>query len=59
LTFEYTACKTPQHNGQVERKYAMLFGHAHAMMNDAGFVDENVHLQHGLWAEAVGTTTKI
>ncbi len=29
------------------------------MMNDAGFVDENVHLRHGLWAEAVGTATKI
>jgi len=28
-------------------------------MNDAGFVDENVHLQCGLWAEAAGTAMKI
>jgi len=30
-----------------------------AMMNDASFIEENVDLCHGLWAEAVGTTTKI
>jgi len=59
LKFEYTARKTPQHNGRVERKYATLFGRARAMMNDAGFVGENVHLRRGLWAEAVGTATKL
>jgi len=59
LKFEYTARKTPQHNGRVERKYATLFGRACAMMNDAGFVEENIDLRRGLWAEAVGTATKI
>jgi len=59
LRFEYTARKTPQHNGRVERKYATLFGRTRAMMNDAGFVEENVDLRRGLWAEAVGTATKI
>jgi len=59
LKFEYTTCKTPQHNRRVEHKYAMLFGHAHAMMNDAGFVGNHMHLQQGLWAEAVGTAMKI
>jgi len=49
LKFEYTTCKTPQHNGLVEHKYATLFGRAHTMMNDAGFIDENVHLQ-ATWA---------
>jgi len=58
LKCEYTACKTPQHNGQVKHN-ATFFGHAHAMMNDAGFVGKNIHLRHGLWAEAVGTATKI
>jgi len=29
------------------------------MMNDAGFIDKNMHLQCGLWAEAVGTAMKI
>jgi len=36
-----------------------LFGRVRAMMNDAGFVEENVDLRRGLWAEAVGTATKI
>jgi len=44
LKFEYTVHKTPQNNGQVEHKYATLFGHARAMMNDAGFVDKSMHL---------------
>jgi len=59
LKFENTARKTPQHNGQVERKYATLFWRTCAMMNDTGFIDENVDLCRGLWAEAVGTATKI
>jgi len=42
LKFEYTTQK--KHNGQVKHKYAMLFGHACAMMNDAGFVGKNIHL---------------
>jgi len=45
LQFEYMTCKTPQQNNeQFKHKYATLFGHACAMMNDAGFVDKNVHL---------------
>ncbi len=59
LHFKYTAQKTPQHNGCIECKYATLFGQARAMMNDAGFVTENIHLRHGLWVEAAGMATKI
>ncbi len=36
-----------------------MFGRVRAMMNDAGFVEENIDLRRGLWAEAVGTATKI
>ena len=35
ITFEYTAPNTPQHNGVVERKFAMLYRRVRAMFTDA------------------------
>ena len=35
LSFEFTAHQTPQQNGQVEHKYATLFGRVQAMLNSA------------------------
>jgi len=59
LTFEFTARKTPQQNGRVERKFATLFGCVRAMLNGAGFVKEHETLRQGLWAECAATATKI
>ena len=54
LTFEYTAPGTPQQNGKVERKFAMLYGRVRAMLNAACLTKA---LRHGLWAEAARTAT--
>ncbi len=59
LQFKYTARKTPQQNGRVERKSATLFERVHAMLNTAGYVGEKMNLRHGLWAEAVAVATKV
>jgi len=57
--YSYTAHKTPQQNGCVERKSATLFGRVHAMLNAADYIGERTNLQHGLWAEAVAVATKV
>jgi hypothetical protein len=36
IQFEYTSPGTPQHDGQVERKFATLYGQVHVMFNNAG-----------------------
>ncbi len=58
LQFEYTAHKTLQQNGHVERKSATLFRRVHAMLNVAGYVSEKMNLWHGL-AEAMVVATKV
>ena len=56
IKFEYTAPRTPQQNGRVERKFATLYGRVRAMMNAAGLLG---HLRHGLWAECAATATTL
>eukprot|EP00733_Pompholyxophrys_punicea_P000165 Pompholyxophrys_punicea_v1_NODE_28_length_5163_cov_5.731206.p2 type:complete len:441 gc:universal NODE_28_length_5163_cov_5.731206:1806-3128(+) len=54
LKFEFTAPKTPQQNGVVERAFATLFARARAMFASAGF---GKGLKHKLWAECFLTAT--
>jgi len=49
ITFEYTACSTPQHNGQIERMFQTLYGRIKSMVNEAGLPG---YLRTGVWAEA-------
>src|SRR6056300_750676 len=56
LIFEFTAPNTPQRNGQVERKFATLYGRIRSMLNVARFPKE---MRGKLWAEAANTATKI
>ena len=59
IIFEFTARKTPQQNGRVERKFATLYGRVRAMLNEAGLVDKYEELRHRLWAECASTATKL
>ena len=36
IKFEYTSPRTPQQNGQIERKFATLYGRVRAMFISAG-----------------------
>jgi transposase InsO family protein len=54
LTFEYTAPRTPQQNGRVERKFASLYGRVRAMLNGARVTKE---IRGKLWAECANTAT--
>ena len=54
VTMEYTAPKTPQQNGIVERSFAFQYNKVHAMLNQAGITDE---LRKKLWAECASTAT--
>jgi len=54
LHFEYTARKTPQQNGRVERKFATLFGRVRSMLNGAKLPQG---IRDGLWAECAATAT--
>ena len=53
---EYTARETPQHNGTVERSFAMLYGRVRSILNHAG-LDPTRRAR--LWAEAAATATKL
>jgi len=59
LQFEFTARKTPQQNGRVERKFATLFGHVRSMLNNMKLVNKHQNMRNGLWAECAATATKI
>ena len=52
IDFEYTAPGTPQQNGWVEHKVAMLFKRVHAMLNSGKFT---IYLQSSLRMEAANT----
>ena len=54
MIFEYTAPRTPQQNGVVEREFVMVMGQAIAMMNHAGFT---MAKKQCLWSEAAQTAT--
>ena len=54
LTFEYTAPKTPQQNGRVERKFQTLYGRVRAMLIGSGI---DMPLRNRLWSEAANTAT--
>jgi len=56
IKFEFTARKTPQQNGKVERAFATLYGRMRAMMLSAGFEELR---RKELWTEAAATATKI
>ncbi len=53
---EFTARKTPQQNGKVERAFATLYGQMRSMMSAAKWNDER---KHRLWMEAAATATKL
>ncbi len=54
IKFEYTAPGTPQQNGQVERKFATMYGKVQAMLNDAKLI---AALHKKLWAKAANAAT--
>ena len=54
IDFEYTAPGTPQQNGCIKCKFAMLFNRVCAVLNDGRFT---AYLQSSLWAEAANTAT--
>ena len=56
IEFEFTAPKTPQQNGIVERKFATLYGRGRALLNRAKF---NRNMRKGLWAEAARIATML
>ena len=54
--FEYTAPRTPQQNGTVERAFATLYGKTRSMLNWGKFQD---NMRSGLWAEYANTATML
>jgi len=59
LNFKFTAQQTPQQNGRVEHKFAMLFGRVWSMLNSAGLTGKQENICHGLWAKCAETATKM
>jgi hypothetical protein len=56
IQFEYTPRDSPQYNGKVERKIAVLTGRVRSMLTAAGLPDK---LRPKLWAEAARTATDV
>ncbi len=56
LQFEYTARKTPQQNGRVERKFATLYGRVRSMLNGSKLPKD---IRDKLWAECAATATHV
>jgi hypothetical protein len=54
VKFEFTAPRTPQQNGIVERAFPTLQGRVRAMMNYAGFTHSARCL---MWVECANTST--
>lgn len=54
IRFEFTAPRTPQQNGVVERAFPTIMGRARAMMIAAGFSKK---MKQQMWAECIGTAT--
>jgi hypothetical protein len=56
IHYEFTAPNTPQQNGRVERKFAILYEYMRSMLNSAQLPEE---LRQKLWAEAAHHATDI
>jgi transposase InsO family protein len=56
IKFEFTAPATPQQNGRVEQKFAILYRYMRSFLNQAKLPD---NLRHKLWAEAASHSTDI
>ena len=54
MKFEFSAPRTPQKHGKVERKFQTFYGKIRAMPN-ASEID--IEIQNGLWAECVSTAS--
>jgi hypothetical protein len=56
IQYEFTAPNTPQQNGRVERKFAVLYEYMRSMPNSAKIPEE---MRTKLWAEAAHHVTDI
>lgn len=56
IIFQYTAPRTTQQNGIVERAFATLLGKTRVIINGAGLDEERRHL---FWTEAANTITQL
>ena len=56
IKFEFTAPSTPQQNGRVERKFAILYNYMRSMLNTANLPER---LRETFWAEAAKHATDI
>ena len=56
IKFEYTAPRTPQQKGVVQRAFVTLIGRGRAMMNHARFT---VKKRQQMWCEAAQTVTML
>jgi hypothetical protein len=56
IQYEFTAPDTPQHNGRVDRKFAVLYEYMRSMINTARLP---VTLRQRLWAEAALHATDV
>jgi hypothetical protein len=56
IRFEYTPRDSPQYNGKVERRIAVLMGRVRSVLTAAGLPDS---LRQRLWAEAASYVTAI
>ena len=56
VTFEFTAVKTPEQNGRVERLFQTLYGRVRATLRGAGIGEK---YRQKLWAECAATITKV
>ena len=55
INFEFTAVRTPEQNGRVERLYQTLYGRVRATLRGAGI---GAKYRQKLWAECAATITK-
>jgi hypothetical protein len=56
LNFEFTSPNTPQQNGRVERKFAILYGMVRSLLNSSKLPDA---LRQKCWAEASNHATDL
>ena len=56
IKFEYISPGSPQFNGRVERKFAILFGRVRTLLNAANLT---IDIRNGLWFEAGNMATTI
>ena len=54
IKIEFTAPRTPQKNGVVEREFSVLYGTVRTIFQESG-IPQEMRINH--WAEAVNTAT--